>query len=85
MVTEDTQLLEKDSGATDTGLHTEHNRLVASFGPRSRVRFGDKIQVVVDTERLHFFDPAIGLAVRTDHSNARGSAGSAGGWRVSAW
>jgi len=64
VVTEDTQLLEKDSGATDTGLHTEKNRFVASFGPRSRVRINDKIQVVVDTERLHFFDPATGLAVR---------------------
>ena len=64
VVTEDTQLLEKDSGASDTGLHTEHNRFVASFGPRSRVRINDKIQVVVDTERLHFFDPATGLAVR---------------------
>ncbi len=64
VVTEDTKLLEKDSGAADTGLHTEKNRFVASFGPRSRVRINDKIQVVVDTERLHFFDPATGIAVR---------------------
>ena len=27
-------------------------------------RIGDKIRVVVDTERLHFFDPSTGLAVR---------------------
>jgi len=28
------------------------------------VRIGDKIQVAVDTERLHSFDPATGIAVR---------------------
>ena len=33
---------------------------VASFNARSRVRPGDKIQVAVDTTRLHFFDPDSG-------------------------
>jgi len=32
--------------------------------PRSRVRAGDGIEVVVDTERMHFFDPQTGVAVR---------------------
>jgi multiple sugar transport system ATP-binding protein len=64
VVTEDTKLLDKDSGADDTGLHTEKTRFVASFAPRSRVRINDTIKVVVDTERLHFFDPSTGLAVR---------------------
>jgi multiple sugar transport system ATP-binding protein len=29
----------------------------ATFEPRSGVRAGDKVQVVVDADRLHFFDP----------------------------
>ncbi len=33
---------------------------VASFNARSRVRPGDKIEVAVDTARLHFFDPETG-------------------------
>ena len=36
---------------------------MASFAPRSRVRAGDQIEVVVDTERLHFFDPETGDAI----------------------
>jgi multiple sugar transport system ATP-binding protein len=64
VVTEDTKLLEKESGADDTGLHTEGTRFVASFAPRSRVRPGDTISVVVDTERLHFFDPESGLSLK---------------------
>ena len=64
VVTEDTKLLEKDSGAADTGMNMDVTRFVASFAPRSRVRINDKITVVVDTERLHFFDPATGVAVR---------------------
>jgi multiple sugar transport system ATP-binding protein len=64
VVTEDTKLLEKDSGAGEVPHHDDATRFVASFAPRSRVKVGDEIQVVVDTERLHFFDPASGLAVR---------------------
>ncbi len=64
VVTEDTKLLEQDSGAADTGLSTDVTRFVASFAPRSRVRFGEKIRVAVDTERLHFFNPSTGIAVR---------------------
>ena len=37
---------------------------VASFAPRARVRVGDSIEVVVDTERMHFFDPTTGMAIR---------------------
>jgi hypothetical protein len=28
------------------------------------VKLGDQIQIAVDTERIHFFDPGSGLAVR---------------------
>jgi multiple sugar transport system ATP-binding protein len=38
--------------------------VVASFDARSRVRVGDRVDVVVATDRLHFFDPDTGLAIR---------------------
>jgi multiple sugar transport system ATP-binding protein len=49
----------------DTG---EHGRdpgtdLVARFGPRSRVRAGDPVQVGVDVNRLHVFDLDTGRAI----------------------
>jgi multiple sugar transport system ATP-binding protein len=59
VVTEDTKLLEKDAHTEITGT-----RFVAAFAPRSRVRAGDQIEVVVDTERIHFFDPETGEAIR---------------------
>ena len=37
---------------------------MAAFAPRSRVRIGDEVEVVVDTERMHFFDPGTGMAIR---------------------
>jgi multiple sugar transport system ATP-binding protein len=30
---------------------------IATFEPRSAVRIGDKVEVALDTRRLHFFDP----------------------------
>jgi len=66
VVTEDTKLLEKDAHADEAPAHQEieGTRFVASFAPRSRVRAGDQIEVVVDTERMHFFDPQTGAAIR---------------------
>ena len=34
--------------------------MVARVSPRSRVTTGERVELVVDTERLHFFDPADG-------------------------
>jgi multiple sugar transport system ATP-binding protein len=39
-------------------------RIVAKFDPRSRVRVGDPVDVAVDVERIHLFDPDTGLAIR---------------------
>jgi multiple sugar transport system ATP-binding protein len=66
VVTEDTKLLEKDAHTDEAPAHEEvaGTRFVASFAPRSRVRAGDQIEVVVDTERIHFFDPETGDAIR---------------------
>ena len=65
VVTEDTRLLDKDAHTDEVPQHlVEGTKFVASFAPRSRVRAGDEVEVVVDTERMHFFDPQTGVAVR---------------------
>jgi multiple sugar transport system ATP-binding protein len=65
VVNADTKELEKDADVQDLATATQRNTFVASFAPRSRVRPGDDIEIVVDRERLHFFDPDTGLAIRT--------------------
>ena len=37
---------------------------VASFAPRSRVAIGDNVKIVVDMERVHWFDPETSEAIR---------------------
>ncbi|WNV74556.1 ABC transporter ATP-binding protein [Geodermatophilus sp. DSM 44513] len=64
VVTEDTRALAQDARAEETSHRVAGTKFVASFAPRSRVRPGDEIEVVVDTERLHFFDTASGAAIR---------------------
>jgi multiple sugar transport system ATP-binding protein len=64
VVTEDTKLLEKDAHTEDVPTHVAGTKFVAAFAPRSRVRTGDEIEVVVDTERMHFFDTETGQAIR---------------------
>jgi multiple sugar transport system ATP-binding protein len=64
VVTEETRALEKDAHTEDVPVAQVGNPFVASFAPRSRVRPGDEIEIVVDRERMHFFDPETGLAVR---------------------
>jgi multiple sugar transport system ATP-binding protein len=65
VVTEDTKVLEKDAHTDEAPAHEEvqGTRFVAAFAPRSRVKIGDQIEVVVDTERMHFFDLDTGLAI----------------------
>jgi len=66
VVTADAKALEKDAHTDEAPTHTEleGTRFVAAFAPRSRVKIGDTIEVVVDTERMHFFDPETGEAIR---------------------
>ncbi len=64
VVTEDTKALEEDAGIDDVPVAHVGNTWVASFSPRSRVRPGDQVEISIDQERLHFFDPATGLAIR---------------------
>jgi multiple sugar transport system ATP-binding protein len=67
-VTEDVHDLQKDAGtdrAPGAGLGAEHGGavVVGRFGPRSRVKVGDEIDVAVDTRSLHFFDPETSLGI----------------------
>jgi multiple sugar transport system ATP-binding protein len=65
VVTADTKALEKDAHTEDVPAHmVEGTKFVAAFAPRSRIRVGDQVEVVVDTERMHFFDPETGNAIR---------------------
>ena len=66
VVTEDTKLLAKEAGGGEE-IHlagVEGVKWVASFAPRSRVKMGDAIEIAVDIERAHFFDPETSLAIR---------------------
>ena len=65
VVTEDTKLLEKEGGGDE--LHVQQDegvKWVASFAPRYRVRMGDEVEIAVDVERVHYFDPETSLAIR---------------------
>ena len=64
VVTEDTKELEQDAQTHDLPSVRAGTPFVASFAPRARVRPGDDIEVVVDRERIHFFDVDTGLAIR---------------------
>lgn len=64
VITEDTKALEEDAGTEDVPVAHAGNTWVASFSPRSRVRAGNPVQIAVDAERLHYFDPDTGLAIR---------------------
>ena len=44
----------RDDGAT----------IVARVDARSRARAGERVELMVDLERIHFFDPDTGLAIR---------------------
>jgi hypothetical protein len=65
VVTEDTKLVAEESGGGELHLGDAAGvRRVASFAPRSRVHMGDEVEVAVDVERAHFFDPDVGPAIR---------------------
>ncbi|MDE3725332.1 sn-glycerol-3-phosphate ABC transporter ATP-binding protein UgpC [Nocardiopsis sp. N85] len=69
VVTEDTRELARDAGADDTlSTGSEGVVLVGRFSPRTHVFEGQDITIAVDTERLHFFDPATGKAIH-DHDS----------------
>ncbi|MGZ8715812.1 MAG: ABC transporter ATP-binding protein [Gaiellaceae bacterium] len=45
------------------GAGGEEARFTARLSPRSRARTGEPLRLVLDVERLHFFDPETGIAI----------------------
>ena len=54
--------LPRDAGTVRAGSDSD-GLLVGRFGPESDVREGRPVDAVVDTGRLHFFDPETGLGI----------------------
>jgi multiple sugar transport system ATP-binding protein len=67
-VTDDVKELAHDVGVEALDLVGEQaeggkSNVLARLNPRTRVRKGDTIELVVDTTRLHFFDPDDGSGI----------------------
>jgi multiple sugar transport system ATP-binding protein len=66
-LTEDVRELARDVGQeSSVQAAAEETVMVGRFGPRSRVRSGDVIDVAVDTTTVHFFDLESGAAIGTE-------------------
>jgi multiple sugar transport system ATP-binding protein len=63
VVTDDVRELARDAGVELLAPGETRTEVVARFNPRSPVRDGDSIQVVVDTARLHVFDLETGQSL----------------------
>jgi multiple sugar transport system ATP-binding protein len=67
-LTDDVKELAVDVGA-EALEHVElqakrgHSKVLARLNPRSRAQKGEPIELVVDTHRLHFFDPEDGVGI----------------------
>lgn len=67
VLTEDTRELAREQEATEELEDRVENRVstfVAKIDPRAEAQVGDTVQLVVDTSRLHLFDPDDGLGIR---------------------
>jgi multiple sugar transport system ATP-binding protein len=74
VLTEDTRELAVDVGAEaledlEQRAREANSAFVAQLSPRTRLREGDQLEVVVDTNRLHFFDPETGLGIYDSAGN----------------
>ena len=71
-ITEDMKELAKDAGTDARTLEERakegNNEFVATVDPRSKIKEGSEAELVVDTERLHFFDPETSKGI---HGNSR--------------
>ena len=70
VITEDTKELAHDVGhdplASVEPIDADHSEFLARLSPRTLATKGQPIDLVVDVTRLHFFDPATGLAIYED-------------------
>jgi multiple sugar transport system ATP-binding protein len=72
VLTEDTKELARDMGVHDTHQEskTTTSTFVARLDPRTHAQERESIELVVDTARLHFFDPETGLGIDTEGGSA---------------
>ncbi len=68
VLTEDTKELAADVGAEaseslEERAQTRKTEFVAKFSPRTRAKRSDRIDVAVDIDRLHFFDPETSASI----------------------
>ena len=63
VISEDALDLDADEALANVG-DLDITTVAARFDPRTRVRVGDAVQVAVDIDNAHFFDPDTGLAIR---------------------
>jgi multiple sugar transport system ATP-binding protein len=71
VLTEDTKELASDVGtealeSLEEKAKEEKSTFVAQLDPRTGIKEGEQAQLVVDTGRLHFFDPESGLGIYGD-------------------
>jgi multiple sugar transport system ATP-binding protein len=74
VVTEDTKELAADTGsealeALEARAEQHGSEFTAALNPRTEARRGQEIELVVDTSRLHFFDPESGLGIYGDEAS----------------
>jgi multiple sugar transport system ATP-binding protein len=70
VMTEDTKELARDLGVHDSQKRqATTSTFVARLDPRTRAQEGESIELVVDTARLHFFDPQTGLGIDTERGS----------------
>jgi multiple sugar transport system ATP-binding protein len=76
VLTDDTRELARDAGAAELEVERRRGRstFVARLSPRTHARQRDEIELVVDTSRLHLFDPETGSGIY-DGSGQPGSEG----------
>jgi len=68
VLTDLTKELAVDAGAEaleslEAMAREERSEFTASLNPRTEARAGQDVELVVDTERFHFFDPETGLGI----------------------
>ena len=61
-----------DERAVAESEEEERTTMVGRFSPRSQVKEGDSLEMVVDTTSLHFFDPETGLGIY-DNDQGKGA------------